>query len=178
VERNLQWTLARTDHTGVSGHRYGVRPAAEPGPARREPSSDTWNDRLLVHFLRLADRPDGAQRLLASADAVRSTIEQAAANGRYAEAVELARVAEPAFLSGARWGAWASVLGSALDAARAAGDRSAEGWALHQLGVRAKALGQPDKARELLADALAVRDEAGDAEAAAVTRSQLAEIMG
>lgn len=174
MEPKLQWKRATADHSGVSGPRYGVRPRGG-SPA---PSPDSWNDRLLVHFLNLGRRPDGAEKLLASADAVRTTVEQAVANGRYAEAIELAHVAEPVFIGGARWGAWASVLGSALEAARALGDLSAEGWALHQLGVRAAALGQPDKARELLSEALTARAEAGDDEAAALTRSQLAQLAG
>src|SRR5262249_40922872 len=63
VERKLQWTRARADHSEVSGPRYGARPGA--GTPSAVPASDTWNDRLLVHFLKLGRQADGPQRLAA-----------------------------------------------------------------------------------------------------------------
>ena len=70
----------------------------------------------------------------------------------------------------------ASALEMGLVAARAVGDRSAEGWALHEQGVRAIAIGSFDEAGELLSRALAIRTDVDDEEAAQQTRSQLARL--
>src|SRR6185436_3755270 len=72
-----------------------------------------------------------------------------------------------------RWGAWATVLERCLAAAKATKDRSAEAWALHQLGTRAVCLGEPARARALLSQAAAVRESLGDAAAAAISRQNL-----
>ena len=121
-------------------------------------------------------RRRGGERLVESSDAVLTTLRQAVEGGHWPGALELARVAEPAFEMGAHRGAWASALEMGLVAARAVGDRSAEGWALHEQGVRAIAIGSFDEAGELLSRALAIRTDVDDEEAAQQTRSQLARL--
>jgi hypothetical protein len=150
--------------------------AAAPSTSAATPSP--WLDRLVEHFVRTGSGPDGACRLAQSKDAVLSTARQLADAGRWADVLRLVRVAEPAFAANAWWGAWKSALCLALDAARNLGDRRVEGWALHQLGVRSLGLEDESTARDLLEEALQAREEAGDREAAEVTRSQLDLIRG
>jgi hypothetical protein len=98
----------------------------------------------------------------------------AAQRGRDPRAVvRLARAADRALVLGARWGAWRALLVAALEAARAAGDRAGEAWALHQLGSRALLAGQAEAAREQLERALELREQLGDEVGAAVTRHNL-----
>lgn len=150
-----------------------VRIAAVPAAGDSSP----WNDRLIAHFTRLGTSPSGAERLVESSDAVLASLRQAIKNGRWAPALELIRVAEPAFMLAGRWGAWASILKMGLTAARNLGDRRAEGWVLHEQGVRAMALGHFDEAYERLTQALVIRLDAGAAEDVERTRSQLVGLM-
>ncbi|HEX2042443.1 MAG TPA: hypothetical protein VHF24_07370 [Acidimicrobiales bacterium] len=147
-------------------------------PPTAPPAPSPWLDRLAEHFVRTGSGPDGSCRLAQSKDAVLSTARQLADAGRWADVLRLVRVAEPAFAANAWWGAWKSALCLALDAARNLGDRRVEGWALHQLGVRSLGLEDESTARDLLEEALQAREEAGDREAAEVTRSQLDLIRG
>ncbi len=131
-------------------------------------------DPLFDHFVALARTPGSRERILASGEAIRAVIRQGLERGCWARVLELARAVEHHLVEGARWGAWETVLDAALVAARALGDRSSEGWVLHQKGVRAMALGDPGYARAVLSDALAVRCEVGEGAPVAATRSQLA----
>ena len=113
---------------------------------------------------------------MASVDSIVIALGQGVSQRRWLRVLDLVRAVEPHVVEGGRWGAWEAALDAALAAARALGDRSAEGWALHQLGIRAMALGDDDRARTLLSDALAVRSGAGEIAQAAVTESQLATL--
>jgi hypothetical protein len=143
----------------------------------RTPSPNPLLERTLNHFIRLGCGPDGPKRLVQSADAVLTILRKAAEAECWPGVLELARTAEPALALSGRWGAWGAVLEFALSASRALGDRQAEGWALHQLGVRALALGDEVTARSLLSQALVIRSEEGPAEAADVTASQLRQLI-
>lgn len=161
--------------TTSDGHsRYGARLHGSPARPGRSPALVL--ERLLEHFVRVGDSPGGREVLVENAGAVLSTIRRAREAGCWESALTLARVAEPAFAASARWGAWSSLLELALEASQAVGDRSAEGWALHQLGVRALALNDVERARHLLGEALAVRCHCGDHEAAEMTHYQLARV--
>ena len=93
---------------------------------------------------------------------------------RWGEAFRIGRLLEGALIVGARWGAWGLALEGCLAAARAAGDRSGEAWALHELGTRALCLGDSARARSLLGQALKLRDAMEDErEAASITRQNL-----
>lgn len=133
-----------------------------------------WVERLVEHFTRMAAAPDGTARIVEQEGAVLAALRCAADIGCWHEALRLVRHTEPAFATSARWGAWKTVLELALAAGRKVGDRPVEGWALHQLGVRSLALGDEAEAQRQLSEALAVRREAGEDEAAELTESQLA----
>ena len=84
---------------------------------------------------------------------------------------------EGALVTGARWGAWAISLERCLAAAKALGDRSAEAWALHEIGTRALCVGDPGTARTLLSQAVALRESIDDIPAAAASRQNLALVL-
>ncbi|MFP5317520.1 MAG: hypothetical protein ACLGI2_04415 [Acidimicrobiia bacterium] len=118
--------------------RFSAR--LEPAPSL--PPSPLVVDRMVTHFLAVGTGPNGTERLASSADAVVTILRHALALGSWQRVIELARVASPAFLLSARWGAWHAVLDAALRASRAIGDEDAEAWARHQLDVRAAALAE------------------------------------
>jgi hypothetical protein len=93
--------------------------------------------------------------------------------GDEALALRLARLLAPYLTLRGLWDAWERTLQRALQAARAGGDRAAEGWALHELGSRALGLGDKTAALALLKQALALRQQIGDQAGAAFTRHNL-----
>jgi hypothetical protein len=117
---------------------------------------------------------DAPERLADAAEALVATADLAAARDRPQHVLRLARALDATLLLTGRWGAWRRILMVALEAARRLGDPGAEGWATHQLGSRALALGDAAGAGELLARALSLREQAGDAAGAALTRQNAA----
>jgi hypothetical protein len=101
-------------------------------------------------------------------------VQQHAADARRSgEVLQLGRLLEESLVVSARWGAWAVAVESCLDAARAIGDRSAEAWAMHELGSRALCLGDSGTARALLSQAVKVRESLDDTTAVAASRRNL-----
>lgn len=80
---------------GAGPDRYGVGALSALGEEH-----SAWDDRLLVHFTRLAQTPEGQEHLAQSGDAVLSTLRKAVEAGRWEPALKLARLAEPAFAVG------------------------------------------------------------------------------
>jgi len=97
----------------------------------------------------------------------------AASEGRWQESVALGRGLDPYLTLAGLWDAWGSVLRNASQAALALGDKSAQGWALHQLGTRQIGLGDYAAAEGLLEQALSIRQELGDETGAAHTQHNL-----
>jgi hypothetical protein len=87
------------------------------------------------------------------------------------------RLLEGPLVIGARWGAWAVALERCLAAAKSIGDRSAEAWALHELGSRALCLGEAGTARALLNQAVKLREMLNDDAAAAASRRNLSFVL-
>ncbi len=88
-------------------------------------------------------------------------------------ALSLARAIDPYLTLNGLWDLWGRALDSALEAARALGDRSAEAWSLHQMGTRLLGLGDKARASLLLRQAIQVREAIGDAAGAAYSRHNL-----
>src|SRR6185436_16389032 len=131
-------------------------------------------NRAITYFTAWAERyRRSAPHLLDTAEALVRAQQSAADAHRWGEVLRLGRLLDGALVLGVRWGAWATVLERCLAAAKATKDRSAEAWALHQLGTRAVCLGEPARARALLSQAAAVRESLGDAAAAAISRQNL-----
>jgi NB-ARC domain-containing protein len=133
-----------------------------------------WSERALVHFTAWAEaRREDPAALLEESGVLRHLLEWAARAGRHAETRRLGRALDTGLIVGGRWGFWAETLERVRGAAAAAGDRGTEGWAMHQLGTRLLCLGDPAGARQLLGQALAIRESLRDHAGAAVTRHNL-----
>ncbi len=94
--------------------------------------------------------------------------------GEWTEVAALGRALDPYLSLHGLWNAWGRVLDYLLTAARNAGERALEAWALHQLGTRLIGLGNPPGASDLLRQALDIRQSLGDSTGAAFTRHNLA----
>ena len=137
-----------------------------------------WGERYLDHFAAWAESQTSPQAIIEEMDALQKVLAWATSSGLWSKALRLARAIESALALGLRWGAWAQALEWGLQAARALGDRSAEGWALHQIGTRALCQGQTDAARTALTTALQIRQALGDKAAIAVTQHNLNLLAG
>jgi hypothetical protein len=142
---------------------------------RRREDLKPWVHRVITYFTAWTARYQRhANVLLEESEAVLRAQQYAAESRRSGEVLRLGRLLEGALIVGSRWGAWANVLERCLAAAKATGDRSAEAWALHQLGTRAVCLGDERVARSLLGEAVTIRETLGDAADLAVSRHNLA----
>ena len=97
----------------------------------------------------------------------------AAAEGRWKEALALARGLDPYLALEGLWDAWGTALESARQAAAALSDQAAQAWALHQLGTREIGLRDLDSARGLLEQARDLRLSLGDEVGAAYSQHNL-----
>jgi len=145
---------------------------------RRREDLKPWIHRAVTYFTAWASRYQrNPTTLLEEAEALLRTQQSAAETRRSGEVLRIGRLLEGALILGGRWGAWANVLDRCLDAAKATGDRSAEAWALHQLGTRAVCLGDDAAGRSLLGRAVAIRETLGDAAGEAASRQNLGFVL-
>jgi hypothetical protein len=147
------------------------------GPLADLPPGDARRERAIASLVDWAERDDPAL-VLREVPALMSLLRWAAEHDRTRETLRLAHALNRALPPGRRWGSWGRVLEIARDAAARDGDPREEAWALHQLGTRAHALGDPAEAAALLTAALDRRETAGDADAAAASRHNLAVVHG
>jgi hypothetical protein len=123
-----------------------------PLPPAAFGASEEWKAAGADYFTSLAERHHSEPgALVDDLDAMLATLELAASDGRQGQVVRLGRALEPGLVRAGRWEAAHRVTKAVLAAARATGNRSAEGWALHQLGTRALCLDDADSARLHLA---------------------------
>jgi hypothetical protein len=136
--------------------------------------SATIKDRLLAQLLH--DQQDGRFNDDAyCADElghVLGAIEHAAQTQQWSAAITLSRAIDRYVMLHGLWDAWGQIADRVLQSARAAGDRSNEAWALHQLGTRAIG-SDKTQAIDLLKQALNVRETIGETTAAAYTQHNL-----
>jgi hypothetical protein len=145
---------------------------------RRTEDLKPWVNRAITYFTAWAERyRRSPEALLADAEALLRVQESATETRRWGEVLRLGQLVEGALVIGARWGAWAIALERSLAAARAIGDRSAEAWALHEIGARAVCLGEPGAARASLTRAAALREALGDDTGAAASRQNLGFVL-
>ncbi len=135
-------------------------------------------ERVLTYFTRWAEQQPSVDRLLAETDTLRQILAWAVKSARWPETLRLARASEGALSLSGRWGAWAEMLQSGLQAAEALGDRAAKAWVWHQLGTRALCLDDVATARIALSRALRLRETLGDYAGAEVTRHNLTLLLG
>jgi hypothetical protein len=147
------------------------------GPLADLPPGDARRERAIASLVHWAERDDPAV-VLPEVPALMALLRWAAEHDRTSDTLRLAHALNRALPPGRRWGSWGRVLEIARGAAARAGDMREQAWALHQLGTRAFALGQPAEAAALLGAALDGRETAGDADAAAASRQNLAVVRG
>ena len=141
---------------------------------RRTEDLKPWTNRAITYFTAWAERHVRSRDILLQESEALLGVQQHAADARRSgEVLHLGRLLEGPLAVGARWGAWAITLERCLDGARAMGDRSAEAWALHELGTRALCLGDAGTARALLNQAVKLRETLNDDAAAAASRKNL-----
>ena len=141
---------------------------------RRTEDLKPWTNRAITYFTAWAERHQRSQDTLQhEAEALLRVQQHAADARRSGEVLQLGRLLEESLVASGRWGAWAVALERCLDAARAIGDRSAEAWALHELGSRALCLGDAGTARALLNQAVKLRESLDDGAAVAASRRNL-----
>ena len=145
---------------------------------RRTEDLKPWVNRAITYFTAWAERyRRSPSNLLEESEALLRVQECAIDARRWGEVLHLGRLFEGALIVGARWGAWAVTLDRCLTAAKSIGDRSAEAWTLHEMGTRAVCLGEADKARAQLGQAMKLREAMGDDEGAAASRRNLAFVL-
>ena len=170
-------TLIRLGLVVRSNARFQVASGVADRLRRRE-DLKPWVHRVITYFTAWTVRYQRhANVLLEESEALLRVQQDAAESRRSGEVLRLGRLLEGALIVGGRWGAWANVLERCLAAAKATGDRSAEAWALHQLGTRALCLGDEPVARSLLGEAVTIREMLGDAAALAVSRHNLGFVL-
>ena len=109
---------------------------------RRTEDLTPWVNRAITYFTAWAER---YRRSRTTAGGIRGAVaaqQHAAEARRWGEVLRVGTLLEGALITGARWGAWAVSLERCLAAAKAIGDRSAEAWALHEIGTRALCVGR------------------------------------
>jgi hypothetical protein len=167
-------TLVRRGLVLATQSRYRLADGVSDQLRRTEDPKPSVN-RAITYFTAWAERyrrsPD---TLVLEAEALLRAQQCAIDVRRWGEAFRIGRLLEGALVVGSRWGAWEVALDGCLAAARAAGDRSGEAWALHELGTRALCLGESARARSLLGQALKLRGGIEEEQnAAALTRQNL-----
>ncbi|HTP10278.1 MAG TPA: hypothetical protein VMP08_18625 [Anaerolineae bacterium] len=131
-------------------------------------------DRLLTQLLR--DQKDGRfsddEYCANELGHVLGAIDYAAQTQQWSAAITLSRAIDRYVTLHGLWDTWGQIADRVLQSARAAGDRSAEAWALHQLGTRAIGSNKT-QAIDLLKQALSARQAIGETTAAAYTQHNL-----
>jgi hypothetical protein len=145
---------------------------------RRTEDLRPWVNRAITYFTAWAERyRRSPNALLEESDALLRVQQCAVETQRWGEVLHLGRLIEAALVAGGRWGAWAITLDRCLTAAKAMKDRSAEAWALHEIGTRALCLGDAGIARTSLSRALKLRETLDDDDAIAASRRNLSFVL-
>jgi hypothetical protein len=148
--------LALTD-----GSRYTIAPNLL-APLQRVPKRDQWISRMLNYFTTWAEQHGQVSELAQESHVLLRMMQLGVETQRWSEVLRLARAIDPALTLSGQWGAWEQALQWALQAAQAVGDRTAEAWAMHQLGTRALCLDDSFAAQSWLTQALEQRESLGD----------------
>lgn len=139
---------------------------------------DSWSAGLLRYFIRWAEQHQETPEILVpDLEAMMVTLSWAVEKQRWADVVRLGRALDPALVLSKQWAAWERMLQWVRQAAEYLGDRAVEGWALHQMGVRALSLEQYEAARDYLQEAVHLRRRIGDRAGQAFSRYHL-ELLG
>jgi hypothetical protein len=138
-----------------------------------------WAERALDYFIGWTEAQQAdPRRMFDSLDVILSLLEWAVSRQHWTQVLRLGRLVQAALALSLRWAAWLQVLNWILMAARALGEKSAEGWALHQIGTHALCVGNHSAAHTFLNQALQLRHAIGDQAGLAVTQHNLNLLLG
>ncbi len=137
----------------------------------------SWEDALINYFVNWLAQQPTQESIEESADALVQIAKKAGEKERWDAVIQIGRGLERALVLYKRWQTWVDILNLILKAAKALSDPKVEAWALHQLGCRAMCLGLTDQARELLTQALNIRQAIGDQDGRAVTQHNLDTLL-
>ena len=177
---DIEPSLLTLVHRGlvVSSHSRHQLADGVADRLRRTEDTKPWVNRAITYFTTWAERHRRhADSLLEESEALLRVQQHAVDTRRWGEVLTLGWLLEEALVVNARWGAWKTNLERCLAAAKAFGDRSAEAWALHQIGTRAVCLGEPGTARASLSQAMKLRKALGDEAAATASRQNLSFVL-
>lgn len=132
-----------------------------------------WENILRDHLVQWISENPPLPDILDALDLTLTLLEKCNREHRWDDVIKLGRGIEKALTHVKRWSEWMRVLEMILKAAQALGNRATQGWAMHQLGTRDLCLGNHEPARQMLTQALKLRETLGDKTAAAVTRHNL-----
>lgn len=144
----------------------GYRSIADVMPeVRRRFQEPVPADRLCDHFARWAVLPTTTPAQVADhGRALEMVAELALWKGRADLAVQLARAVSPFLAQSLRFGVWGRLLDQGQNAARRAGDATANAYFTHEKAIRCLLIGQRAVAAVLLAEALVLWRQLGDRE--------------
>lgn len=157
-------------------YRLVREPAVDTGTPRLDDSELYY--RLLDELILWSGRQPDPASVAAESEAIEATLGRSAHAGHWKQALELARAAEPRLAGAGAWVSWRRVLSTGLKSARMVESPTAEARMLHQLGSLELCLGERDRARTLLEQALELRNDLGEETAAALTRHNLDQLGG
>ncbi|MEL6939701.1 MAG: choice-of-anchor D domain-containing protein [Cyanobacteria bacterium J06598_1] len=112
-----------------------------------------------------------------NSEAMLHLLEWTQKTGQWQRSMALAEGLDAPLSMAGQWQQWEQVLTQSLQAAQQAGNGKAEAWALHQLGTKAIATGNPTQAATWLSRAVGLREQLGDLAGAAVSRHNLGLIL-
>ena len=150
----------------VSERGYRCAPDAVVGFRERNPQPFAA-DRLCDHFTGWLSQPTTTpDEVAAHGRALEVTAQLAELAGRPDLAVRVARAASPALTRSLRFGVWGRLLGRGWGAARQAGDRTSMAYFTHEEGIRSLLTGRRVVSAVLLAEAVVLWRQLGDAQGA------------
>ena len=177
---DIEPSLLTLVHRGlvVSSHRGINSLTVSADRLRRTEDPKPWVNRAITYFTAWAERHRRhADSLLEESEALLHVQQHAVDTRRWGEVLTLGRLLEEALVVARDGAPGRSNLERCLAAAKAFGDRSAEAWALHQIGTRAVCLGEPGTARASLSQAMKLREALGDEAAATASRRNLSFVL-
>jgi hypothetical protein len=134
--------------------------------------------RLLNELTLWTERQQAPGEVADEAEAVEAALARAANARDWKQALALAQAAEQQLARAGAWVSWRRVLATGVKSAVMVESSTAEARMRHQLGSLELCLGERDRARTLLEQALALREDLQEEKGAALTRHNLDQLDG
>lgn len=122
----------------------------------------SWRDSTINCFTRWLGQNTNLDQVLEESEVLFQCLEWAVQAEQWANVVPLGRSLEKALSLSGQWDAWGRVLQWLLKGAKTIGDRTLEGYVMHQLGTRSLCLNELTEARIYLEQAQGIRETIND----------------